>query len=254
MPKAKEAALRALAIDDTLGEAHVSLAHVSFLYDWDWPVVEREFKRAIELNPSNAEAHHRYSHYLMAQQRIDESLAESKRALELSPIDLNLNVHLGWHYLYARQYDQAIDQLNKAVDMDRTFADAYIWIGLADEQIGNYPDAIAAFQRTLDLLPEGRPEAQALLAHTYAVSGKRGEALRIVGELQDLAKRKYVSSYQIAAIYAGLGDKNQAFAWLEKAYQERADGLVNLRVEQRFDGLRDDPRFAELVRRIGLPQ
>src|SRR5438132_7617185 len=147
MPKAKEAALRALAIDDTLGEAHVSLAHVSFLYDWDWPVVEREFKRAIELNPSNAEAHHRYSHYLMAQQRIDESLAESKRALELSPIDLNLNVHLGWHYLYARQYDQAIDQLNKAVDMDRTFADAYIWIGLADEQIGNYPDAIAAFQR-----------------------------------------------------------------------------------------------------------
>ena len=252
MPKAKEAALHALAIDNALGEAHASLAYVTFFYDWDWPAAEREFKRAIELNPNNADAHHWYSHYLMGQGRIEESLTQSKRALELSPFDILLNIHLGWHYLYARQYDQALDQIEKTVEMDKNFAQTYPWLGLILEQKGRYAEAIAAFQKAIRLFPGGSSIAEAELAHTYAVSGNREEAQKIIAELQELAKSKYVSSFQIAAIYAGLGEKDQAFAWLEKAYEERSDGLVNLNAEQRFDSLRSDPRFTDLARRVGL--
>ena len=132
--------MRALAIDNALGEAHASLAFATFYYDWDWPAAEQEFKRAIELDPNNAEAHHWYSHYLMAQGRIEESLAQSKRALELSPLDILLNVHLGWHYLYARQYDQALDQMEKTVEMDKNFAQTYPWLGLILEQTRDGPE------------------------------------------------------------------------------------------------------------------
>ena len=252
MPKAKEAALRALAIDNALGEAHASLAYITFFYDWDWAAAEREFKRALELNPNNADTHHWYSHYLMGQGRIGESLTQSKRALELSPFDILFNIHLSWHYLYARQYDQALDQIEKTIEMDKNFAQAYPWLGLILEQKGRFAEAIAAFQKAIKLFPGGSSIAEAELAHTYAVSGKREEAQKIIGELQELAKSKYVSSFQIAAIYAGLGEKDQAFAWLEKAYAERSDGLVNLKAEQRFDSVRSDPRFTDLARRVGL--
>ncbi len=252
MPKAKEAALRALVIDNALGEAHASIAYITFFYDWDWAAAEKEFKRAIELNPNNADTHHWYSHYLMGQGRIDESLTQSKRALELSPFDILFNIHLAWHYLYARQYDQALDQIEKTVEMDKNFAQSYPWLGLILEQKGRYAEAIAAFQNAIRLFPGGSSIAEAELAHTYAVSGNREEAQKIIAELQQLAKSKYVSSFQIAAIYAGLGEKDQAFAWLEKAYEERSDGLVNLNAEQRFDSLRSDPRFTDLARRIGL--
>ena len=258
MPKAKEAALHALAIDNTLGEAHASLAYITFFYDWDWAAAEKEFKRALELNPNNADTHHWYSHFLMGQGRIEESLTQSKRALELSPFDILFNIHLGWHYLYARQYDQALDQIEKTVEMDKNFAQTYPWLGLILEQKGRYPEAIAAFQNAIGLFPGGSSIAKAELAHTYAVSGNRDAAQKIIAELQELAKSKYVSSFQIAAIYAGLSaspartEKDQAFAWLEKAYEERSDGLVNLKAEQRFDSLRSDPRFKDLAHRIGL--
>jgi adenylate cyclase len=252
MPKAKEAAQRALAIDNALGEAHASLAYIAFFYDWDWAAAERGFKRALELNPNNADTHHWYSHFLMGQRRIEESLIQSKRALELSPFDILFNIHLGWHYLYARQYDQALEQIEKTVEMDKNFAQTYPWLGLILEQKGRYAEAIAAFHNAIKLFPGGSSIAEAELAHTYAVSGNREEAQKIIAELQELAKTKYVSSFQIAAIYAGLGEKHQAFAWLEKAQEERSDGLVNLQAEQRFDSLRSDPRFKDLVRRVGL--
>jgi TolB-like protein/Tfp pilus assembly protein PilF len=252
MSKAKEAALHALAIDNALGEAHASLAYLTFFYDWDWPAAEREFKQAIELNPNNADTHHWYSHYLMGQGRIEESLTQSKRALELSPFDILFNVHLAWHYLYARQYDQAFDQIQKTVEMDEKFAQSYPWLGLILEQQGKYAEAITAFQKAMSLFPGGSSIAQAELAHAYAVSGNREAAQKIIAELQERATSKYVSSFYIAAIYAGLGEKDQAFAWLEKAYEERSDGLVNLKADQRFDSLRSDPRFKDLARRLGL--
>jgi adenylate cyclase len=252
MPKAKEAALRALAIDNALGEAHASLAYITFFYDWDWAAAEREFKRALELNPNNADTHHWYSHFLMGQGRVEESLTQSKRALELSPFDMLFNVHLGWHNLYARQYDQALEQIEKAIEMDENFAQAYPWRGLILEQQGKYAEAIAAFQKAINLFPGGSSVAKAELAHAYAVSGDPEAAQKIIAELQELAKTKYVSSFQIAAIYAGLGEKDEVFAWLEKAFAERSDGLVNLNAEQRFDNLRSDPRFTDLARRVGL--
>jgi serine/threonine protein kinase/Tfp pilus assembly protein PilF len=254
MPMAREAATHALAIDMAQGEAHASLAYEVFFYEWNWPESEREFKRAIELNPNSADAHHWYSHYLMAHHRIDESLAESKRALELSPIDLIVNIHLGWHYLYARQYDQALEQLNRVVEMDRNFAQTYTWLGLVYEQQKKYPEAIAAFQKAIVLFPGGSTQAKGQLGHAFAVSGKKNEALKMIAELADTARHTYVSPYQVAAIYAGLGDKDQAFAWLEKAYADRSEWLVNLSNDQRFDDLRSDLRFANLARRVGLPQ
>ncbi|MEY2556698.1 MAG: hypothetical protein QOE34_123 [Verrucomicrobiota bacterium] len=250
MPKAKETALRALALDDTLGEAHAALAYVTFFYDWDWAGAEREFKRAIELNPNDLDAHHWYSHFLMPQGRIEESLTESKRALELSPFDVLMNLHLAWHYYYARQYDQAFDQIQKTIEMDKTFVGP--WPGLILEQQRKYAEAIAAFEGQLRLSPGRNSILLAALAHAYALSGNREAAQKIIAELQEQAKTKYISSFQIASIHAGLGENDQAFASLEKAYEERSPELVNLKIEPSFDNLRSDPRFTDLADRIGL--
>jgi serine/threonine-protein kinase len=252
MPKARAAAMQALAMDNSLGDAHAALAYEAFFYEWDWQLAEREFKRAIELNPNDADAHHGYAHLLVALGRADEGLAESKRALEISPLDIVLNIHLGWHYLYVRQYNSALDQLNKVVEMDTNLAQTYTWLGLTQEQMGNYPAAISAFQRAINLFPGGNTQAEALLGHAYAVSGRKAEALKTISDLTNQAKQKYVGPYHIAAIYAGLGDKDQAFAWLEKAYQERSDWMVSLPGDQRFDNLRTDPRYTGLLQRLGL--
>jgi tetratricopeptide (TPR) repeat protein len=165
----------------------------------------------------------------------------------LSPFDALMNLHLAWHYIYARQYDQALDQIQQAIEMDKRFGGS--WVGLILEQKGRYAEAIAEFQKSVG---GGSTGAKADLAHAYAVSGDREAARKIIIELQELAKSRYVSSFDIAAIYAGLDEKDQAFAWLEKAYEERAVGLVNLNVEQKFDSLRSDPRFTDLARRVGL--
>jgi len=251
MPKAKEAALQALAIDDGRSEAHAALAYVTFFYDWDWPGAEKEFKRALELNPNNADAHHWYSHYLMAQGRIEESLKQSKRAVELSPFDFLMNIHLAWHYLNARQYDQALDQVQKATEMDKRSEGT--WFGLILEQKGRYAEAIAVFQKLLEASPSGGSSiTKANLAHVYAVSGNPQAAQRIIAELQEQSKSNYVSAFDIALIHVGLGEKDQAFAWLDKAYEERSPDLVTLTTEPRFDNLRSDPRFTDLARRIGL--
>jgi serine/threonine-protein kinase len=250
MPKAKEAALQALAIDDALSEAHASLAYVTFFYDWDLPAAEREFKRAVELNPNNADAHHWYSHYLMAQGRIEESLTRSKRAFELSPFDALMSLHLAWHSFYARQYDQALDQIGKTIEMD--YRAGTVWLGRILEQQGKYAEAIAEFQKHLESSSGRSALAKARLAHACAVSGNREAAQKIIAELEQLAKSEYVSSFEIAAIHAGLGEKEQAFGRLEKGCAERAAELVTLTTEPSFDNLRSDPRFTDLARRIGL--
>ena len=251
MSKAKEAALQALAIDDGLSEAHGSLAYVTFFYDWDWSAAEKEFKRAIELNPNNADAHHWYSHYLIAHGRFEESLRESKRALELSPFDRLMSVHLTWHYLFARQYDQAIEQSKRAGEIDKRAEGP--WRGLTLEQQGKYAEAIARFQKDLEGSPTGGSSTtKANLAHAYAASGNREAAQKILAELLEESKSKYVSPFEVALIHAGLGEKDQAFPWLEKAYEERSSELVTLTTEPRFHILRSDARFADLARRVGL--
>jgi TolB-like protein/Tfp pilus assembly protein PilF len=249
MPKAKAAAVKAIELDDTLAEAHTSLAFVMMNYDWDWAGAGKEFKRAIELNSNYDVAHHWYSHYLTALGRTQESLVESKRALELDQLGLNINVHLGWHYLYGRQYDLAIEQFRKTLEMDPNYGLTHWYLGLSYEQKAMYPEAAAELGKAKELL-KGNMILHGDLGHLYAVSGKRNEAQKILDELQKSSKQQYDWPYQIALIYAGVGEKDRALEWLQKAYEARSDLLIYLRVEPRLDSLHSDPRFEKLANLI----
>ena len=249
-PKAKDAAIKALDIDETLAEAHTSLAFIKFRWDRDRVEAEREFQQAIKLKPSYAPAHQWYSSYLVALERFDEAIAEAKKTQELEPLSFVASSHLGWIYYLSGQNDQAIDQCGKILDLDPNSFPALRYRGLAYEQKGMYAQAIADFQKGVKL--SGSPLMLALLGHAYGVSGKRAEAQQVLSELQDLQGRQYVSPYTVAAIYAGLGEKDQAFKWLEKANDERDIWLMNLKVDPVFSKLRADRRFADLLERAGL--
>jgi TolB-like protein len=244
--KAKAAALMAVELDDTLAEAHTSLGLIAML-EWDWKGAEREFRRAIALNPNYVNVHHWYSQLFIYVGQFSESLAESQRALELDPLDVAMNFHLGLHYYSARQYDQAIAQLQKTLEMGQR-ADAHGILGLAYEQKALYHEAIAELRKNGELGDDQRGS----IGHVYAVSGQRGEAQKLIDQLQEESKHKSVSPYNIAKIHEGLGENDQAFALLEKAYAERDSNIVGLKVDQQFDRLHSDPRFADLLRRIGL--
>ena len=252
MPKAKAAALRALELDSSLSEAHTSLAMINLLFDWDWAHAEQEFKRAIELDPNNTNAHHWYSHLLLPMGRVDESLLESQRALQNAPLDLIINVHLGWHYLYSRQYKSAVDQLNKTLEMDPNYTVARRYLGLTYEQTGQHQEALKALQTALESVKKNSA-IEAEVGHALAISNNKAEAQRVLDRLLALSKERFVSSYDIAHIYVGLGDHDKAFFWLEKALNERDDLLVYLKADPRMDPLHSDPRFSKLVQKIGLP-
>ena len=249
--KAKEAALRALELDDTLAEAHVSLGRLKMNFEWDWPAAEREFRRAIELNPTYAEAHHTYAHYLMAMKRPTEAFAESSRYLELDPLSLAANYHLGWHYLYARQYDEALAQLLTTAEMDPNFVGTHLYLGWVYEQKRMYAEAIATFQKSIELSTS--PLMLASLGHAYAIAGRTSEAQKVLVQLDNLSKQRYVSAYDRAIIYVGLNEPEQALTWLEKAYQERSQFMIYLDTDPRFDRLRNNPRFQDFCRRLKFP-
>src|SRR2546421_10951951 len=250
LPKAKAAALKAIELDASLAEPHVSLAHVKYYYDRDWAGAEREFKRAIELNPNYPQAHHWYAIYLAWSGRTNEGLAEIKRAQELDPLSLPINMTVGWLLCDAQRIDEGIDQLRKTLEMDPAFVVAHIRLGYCYERKGAYDGAIAESQRIFDL--GAKSLGTAGLGQAYAMAGKRNEAQKALAELQEQSKQRYISPAVIALIYAALGDKDQAFAWLEKSVEEHDLTMARLKVDQRFDSLRSDPRFAELVRRVGL--
>jgi TolB-like protein/Tfp pilus assembly protein PilF len=252
MPEAKAAALKALEIDGTLAEAHASLAQVHFYYDWDLAASEKEFKRALDLDPDYTAAHHWYSHCLLVLGRTEESLAESRRALELEPLNLIVNGHLGWHYLYARQYDQAIEQFRRTLELDPTFPQALRYGAWAFLPKGRYEEAIAALRAALSTLGRA-PEVEAELGYALAMAGRRAEARAVLEGLRQPSSGRYVSPYSVALVYTGLGDRDQALAWLDKAYDERSDYMPYLGLEPMLDPLRSDPRFGALVRRVGLP-
>jgi len=251
LPKAKAAATKALEIDGSLAEAHASLAFVRLYYDRDWPGAERGFQRAIELNPNYAPARQWYSHLLMARGRTSESISEAKRAVEIDPLSLPANLNMGWQYHWARQYDLAVEHLRKLLEMDPNFEQGHWGLGLAYEQKGMFAEAASEFQKAA-ALSGGSPVYIAALGHAYAVGGKQAEAMRVRNELEEQSKQRYVPPYWMATLYIGLGEKDQAFRWLEKAYEERSGGLIWLGVDPRMDSLRSDPRFAALMRRAGL--
>jgi TolB-like protein/DNA-binding winged helix-turn-helix (wHTH) protein/Flp pilus assembly protein TadD len=254
MPKAKAAAIRALELDETLAEAHVSLGRVLAAYDWDWDGAEKEYKRAIELNPRYATAHQWYGGYLSVVGRTDEATAERKRALELEPLSLIIGFELGLSFYFARDYDQAIEQFQKTLELDRNFPQPNNFLAAAYEQKGMYSEAMAEFKKSIPLTEasESTP-SKAGLGHLYGVIGRKSEAHVVLNELKQIAEKEYLPATNIALIYTGLGEKDQAFVWLEKAYEQRAFQLQWIKLEPRWDRLHSDPRFQDLVRRIGLP-
>jgi len=249
--KMRDGALTALKKDANLADAHAVLALAKLHYDWDFAGADQEFRRALELNPNKADNHHMYAHYLMAMDRADESVAESKRAVELDPFNEYLTACLGWHKLFARQYDQAREQAQKALKMEPGDPWAQTVLGWAYEQNSMYGPAIAALQQSVKLSGDW-VMANASLGHVYGIAGKKREAQEILAKLIAQSRGSYVSTYDVAIVCAGLGDKEQAFQWLEKAYQERAHYLVHIKWEPRLENLHSDPRFQNLLRRIGL--
>ena len=250
-PKAKAAARRALELDETLAEAHTSLAQALFAYDWNFAESNREFQRALELNPNYATARHWYANsVLLAMGRFDEAIAEGKRARELDPLSLIINADLGADYFYAGRFDDAIEQLRKTIEMDQNFYTARYFLGMAYAMKGAFPEAIAEYKRA-QLLSDD-PFVLAYLGHAEAASGERSEALKTLAELEAIAKRRYVPAYSFAILYAAIGDKDQAFKWLERLYQDRAFDIAYLQVDPFFDTLRNDSRFTDLVKRVGL--
>jgi TolB-like protein/DNA-binding winged helix-turn-helix (wHTH) protein/Flp pilus assembly protein TadD len=249
LPKAKAAAIKALELDSALGEAHNSLAFCLDGFDWDFDSAGKEFRRAIELNPGYATAHHWYAWHLSLLGRYDEAIVEMRKAESLDPLSIIINADLAEVLVLSHSYDEAIRQSHKTIEMDPNFALAHNQLGQAYLQKQMHGEAIAELQKAVQL-SEGSPTCMANLARAYAASGKRSEAAKLLSDLKRRSNPGYSHASEIAVIYAALGDKNQAMTWLEKGYEERFNPGVLLRPG--FDPLRSDPRFQNLVRRIGL--
>jgi tetratricopeptide (TPR) repeat protein len=249
-PKARDAATRALELDETLGEAHAVLAQVGFLWDWDWPVAEKQFKRAIELNPGQPEIHHMYAHYLVAMGRFPEALAESQRLLELDPLSAAARNHLGWHYLYAHEFDQAIAQYRLVLAVDPNFAEAHRQLADAYWEQGKFDDAVAEMGKRFQLI--GRSAELPRLEQAYLSAGWNGYWKTRLQTGLERNKQSLMSPAAIAYCYAQLKDTAHALDWLERAYREHDHDLVYMKVDYTWDGLRSDRRFQDLLKRMRL--
>ncbi len=253
LSQAKTAALKAIQLDDNLAEAHASLAFIAETLEWDWPTAEREYKRALELNPGYARAHHWYAGYLMYMGRFDEGIAEERRAAELDPLSLPINNAVAGRLLLAGRYDEALAQLRDTLDMDPHFAPAHNRLGWAYLGKGQHEEAIREFRNAVELSGSGDPDFLLDLGFAYAVLGNRREATKILATLKLQHQHGLVPSGSLGVLYGALGERNQAFGWLDKAYAEHDPELTYIKVGPRYAPLRNDARFKELVHRIGLP-
>src|SRR6202790_1430687 len=251
-PKARAAAQQALDIDPTLAEAETSLATLKFNYDWDWPGAEEDFQRAIQHNPSYATAYQRYSLSLMGMGRIPERFDQINKARGLDPLSISINFSLGWRLYMARQYNRAIEQLHNALEMDPSYELPHLVVGQAYEQEGEYALAIPELRKAVDL-SHGAPLMVSALAHAYAKAGNKAEAEKLLAVLTLQSKTQYVSPYYFAIVYVGLGENEKAMDWLDKAFADRSNGLVFMKVEPELDNLRSNPRFTALQQRLRLP-
>ncbi|HTA23412.1 MAG TPA: tetratricopeptide repeat protein [Terriglobales bacterium] len=251
-PKGKTAAMTALRLDPDLAETHAPLAALWWLHDWRWAEAQTEFERSLELGPTYPTANHWYAEYVMTMGRHEESLARIKKGHELDPLSLIINVAVGWASYFARRYDEAIEQLRRTVELDPNYPVTYWILGLLLRKTGCYELAITEGQKGVKL-SGGSPLMRAALAHTFGTAGKRTEAIQMLDELTQLAKQKYVAPYFFAGIHIGLGDNERAIEYLEKSYEEHSHWLIYLHIDPSMDGLRDNPGFQDLLRRVGLP-
>ena len=249
--RAEEAALKALELDPTLAEAHTALGVVRH-YSWDWAAAEEEFKRAIKLNPNYANAHNFYASYLMSRGRTDEVFAASNRARELDPLSLAISAQRGFLLFLARRYDDSVEQLRGIIVTDPNHYQAHWFLAHTYAANGQLDEAIAAAEKAAALSARS-PGALGILGMVYGLAGKKDEATKVVGELLELNERRYVTPAALVFSYTGLGDKDQAFVWMEKSYEERSNFMAYLKAIPLLDPLRSDPRFADLLRRVGLP-
>jgi len=249
--RARQALDRALALDPGLGLAHAVKGEIEYQQDWNWAAAERDLKRAIELSPSLFEAHHSYSHLLMNMGRVEESLEQSRSALALDPLNTAATLHMGWHYLYAGQFDRAIPEYEATLRLDPSYAAAYAQLTWVYAQTRRFDEATAALNKYGELT--GSSDTLAMGAALAAMRGRTVEALKMLSVLIDRANREQGRAYDVATIYALLGRKDDAFHWLDRAFKKREESLLELKVDPFLEGLRSDPRFAVLLRRIGVP-
>ena len=250
--RAREAASRALELDESLAEAHTSLAAVLTDYDWEWAGADREYLRALELNPNYVTAHSWYAEHLSRMGRHVEAIGQARRALELDPVSIFSSMLVAWILYFARRYDEAIDQAQATLQLDPDYATALRILGWAFEETGRYDEAITVHRRACELTNRP-PNFAAQLGRAYAVAGRTAEARGVLAELTDPPADSYVSQFDLTIIHAALGDRERAFECLERAFEEHSDHLPYLAVNPRLDSLRDDPRLNDLLRRMGLP-
>jgi tetratricopeptide (TPR) repeat protein len=250
-PKARAAAMKAIEIDATSADAHDVLAEIAKGFDWDWTAAESEYKRALELNPSSSATHALYADYLSMMERHDEAIAELRRSHELDPVSIVSEAFFGFLYYRARRYDEAIAVCRKTLELAPNYPNANWFMALALEKEGRVPEAIASLQSAVS--HSRAPLFKALLGHAYGLAGERAKALSILAEIEVLSKQQYVSPFDFAIIYTGLGDREMTFQWLETSYSQRVMRIQELN-EPHFDSLRGDPRYEDLLRRIGIPR
>jgi TolB-like protein/DNA-binding winged helix-turn-helix (wHTH) protein/Tfp pilus assembly protein PilF len=253
LPQAKAAAAKALEMDDSLGEAHLALARVIQLYDWDWPAVEKEYRRALELNSNDVMAHHWYGEYLQEMGRNEEAFAEMRQANDLDPLSSGGASELGDIFYTGRQYDQAIRAFRKALEMEPDYVDAHVGLGWVYDEKKMYGEAIAELEKAANL-SNRHDLIVASLGKVLAESGRKQEARKLLDELEERSKHRYVSPCLIALVQIGLGERDRAIASLEQGYTDRDQWMLYLKVDPHLDNVRSDPRFQVLIRRVGLPQ
>jgi TolB-like protein/Tfp pilus assembly protein PilF len=250
-PRAKAAARKALEIDENLAEAHAALGWIKGTCDWDWAESEREYTRALEINPNDGTTRTWYGQYFELLGQWEQAIAERRRALEAEPLNLIVSANMGRVLSYAGHDDQGIEELRKTVDMDPSFIEAHLYLGWAYEKKGMVAEAIAELRQALSL-SGGHPRFVSALGHAYAVSGQRRMAEENLVHLKEQAKQRYVAPYDIAVVYAGLKETDEVFRYLELAYQDHSFWMVWLRIDPRFDGIRGDPRYQDVLRRMHL--
>jgi TolB-like protein/Tfp pilus assembly protein PilF len=251
-PKAKAAASMALEIDENLAEGHAARGWAQFAYDWNWGGAEKELQRAIELNPGYATAHQWYSHLLVYQGRIEEALAEVERTLVLDPLSLIMNSNAAYIHILAHRFEEAEEKVRSAIELEANFAPSQLFLGRVYEQTGRIEEALDAFRKAVAISGEVARFLSGL-GHGYAVAGQCAEAQKVLEKLVEMARQHYVSAYDFAVVYAGLGNSESVFGWLEKAYEERSTWLALVNADSRFDPYHSNPRFQQLVARLGLP-